>query len=107
VVARKEGEGEKIGRKGRRGRKRETLNDVPQTLANMAGLYERLSNSEKAMECAQRALKIFEEEFGVDDFHLCPVLVSIGRIHMTAQQFPEAKKMFKRALAISESKLGK
>ena len=70
----------------------------------MAGLYERLGDTEKAMECALRALKIFEEEFGVDDSHVCPVLVTVGRIHMNAKRFPEAKKVFKRALRISESK---
>lgn len=69
-------------------------------------LYEQQGNYEKAAEVGERALKITEQEFGLDDINVSRILLRLGHLYMLQRKFKLAQETLERALAISEQKMG-
>ena len=79
---------------------------VAKTLNNLAGLYFKIGNYEKALPLYQRALDIRERELGTQ----CPIfgltLDRIGLLYHYMGDYEKALPLYQRALDIYENVLG-
>jgi len=79
---------------------------VGQTLKHMLSLYEEQGELQKAIDAGERALRITEHEFGLDDLNVAGILLRLGHVYVLGAKYQDAIKCFNRCLEISTTKNG-
>ena len=70
------------------------------------GLYEQ-GKYDEAAELAQRALRVAEDTFGIDNPKIVPFLNNLAVIYYGQGNYAESEAQYKRALALTEQAYGK
>lgn len=70
------------------------------------GLYEQ-GKYDEAAELAQRALRVAEDTFGIDNPKIVPFLNNLAVIYYAQGKYAESEAQYKRALALTEQAYGK
>ena len=76
------------------------------TLNNIGEVYREQGKYPEAISWYERALKIFEREFGVDHINSANTIMNIGSVYSAQGKYAEAISWYERALKIKEREFG-
>ena len=78
----------------------------PTRSATSASVYESQGKYAEAISWYERALKIYEREFGVDHINSASTINNIGIVYDSQGKYAEAISWYERALKIKEREFG-
>lgn len=77
------------------------------SLSNLGGMYTRLGKADRARQCLDRAVSLFEQLPGGDDPHYPAALCALAELHFHQGEPEKSAELFRRALGLIERTYGR
>ena len=76
------------------------------TIINLGSTYDSQGKYDEAVVYNQRALKVYENAFGVDHINTADTIMNLGVTYRHQGKYDEAIAQYERALTIKETAFG-